>query len=68
MEGLDCGVSRPTRACMERRTLVRADVGWTLNDDDDDDDDVYFAFIPIQSGIGNSCNTAIWWVRKSKVI
>ena len=24
---------------MERRTLVRADVRWTLNDDDDDDDD-----------------------------
>ena len=39
MEELDCGVSRPTRACMERRTLVRADVGWTLNDNDDDDDD-----------------------------
>ena len=37
MEELDCGVSRPTRACMERRTLVRADVGWTLNDNDDDD-------------------------------
>ena len=39
VEELDFGESRPTRACMERRTLVRADVGWTLNDNDDDDDD-----------------------------
>ena len=28
---------------MERRTLVRADVGWTLNDDDDDDDEYQMA-------------------------
>jgi len=27
---------------MERRTLIRADVEWTLNDDDDDDTHTHF--------------------------
>ena len=34
---------------MERRTLVRADVGWTLNDNDDDDDDVVLCYVLIEA-------------------
>ena len=38
---------------MERRTLVRADVGWTLNDNDDDDDDQLLHTITLNCQIKN---------------
>jgi len=39
VEELDCGEDRPTRTCMEKRTLFGADVEGDDDDDDDYDDD-----------------------------